>query len=444
MGLMISAMQCREFGFGLEMSNEQLEKVNQFRQGKKYADEEAAKARRGSEYKTALTSSPFIIEFSYGVQEQGYWNYEHMVIQLEDCMDCLIALYPEFDYLFLFDHSCGHDKQREDGLNVERMLKGYGGKQAVLHDTIIRQEQGYLGTYPRRLKPGDIQKMIFQDGDEGPFWMQEMERQQKKYDIVKSGTRKRKLTKAELLDRLKEKGIVTKGRVADLVVAAQNNGIPVEEEVQKIQEGWVGKPKGLLQVAYERGLIDEHDAWKRYTISGRKDNFGNLLPETSLKLVMGTCTDFEEELTMLQTMGQKLGAVVDRTPKCHCEIAGEGIEYSWGLAKNQYRKILLENKRGKEKFKQSVRECISRTLINRTRVQKFSKRARRYMQGYHVLKEMQQGNIKGSSLNVEQSSKTTDEKIVPQKLEQMVKHFKTHRCAMDFDYAYCKAIYNET
>ena len=124
---------------------------------------------------------------------------------------------------------------------------------------------------------------------------------------------------------------------------------------------------------------------------------------------------------MLQMMGQKLGAVVDRTPKCHCEIAGEGIEYSWGLAKNQYRKILLENKRGKEKFIQSVRECISRTLINRTRVQKFSKRARRYMQGYHVLKEMQQGNIKGSSLNVEQSSKTTDEKIVPQKLEQMVK-----------------------
>jgi hypothetical protein len=28
---------------------------------------------------------------------------------------------------------------------------------------------------------------MFQDGDEGPFWMQEMECQQKKYDIVKSG-----------------------------------------------------------------------------------------------------------------------------------------------------------------------------------------------------------------------------------------------------------------
>jgi hypothetical protein len=78
---------------------------------------------------------------------------------------------------------------------------------------------------------------------------------------------------------------------------------------------------------------------------------------------VGTCTDFEEELTMLQMIGQKLGAVIDRTSKCHCEIAGKGIKYSWGLAKNQNRKILLENKRGREKFIQSVRECISRTLI---------------------------------------------------------------------------------
>ena len=74
---------------------------------------------------------------------------------------------------------------------------------------------------------------------------------------------------------------------------------------------------------------------------------------------MSTCTGFEEELTMLQMIGQKLGAVVDRTPKCHCKNAGEGIKYSWGLAINQYRKIFLENKRGKKKFIQSVRESIS-------------------------------------------------------------------------------------
>jgi len=39
---------------------------------------------------------------------------------------------------------------------------------------------------------------------------------------------------------------------------------------------------------------------------------------------------------MLQSIGQSLGVVVDRTPKCHCWIAGEGIVYSWGLEKNNY------------------------------------------------------------------------------------------------------------
>jgi hypothetical protein len=41
-----------------------------------------------------------------------------MVLQLEDCDDVIMYLYPEYDYIFFFDHSSGHDKQREDGLNV--------------------------------------------------------------------------------------------------------------------------------------------------------------------------------------------------------------------------------------------------------------------------------------------------------------------------------------
>ena len=29
--------------------------------------------------------------------------------------------------------------------------------------------------------------------------------------------------------------------------------------------------------------------------------------------------------------------IVEHTPKCHPKISGEGIEYSWGCAKNYYR-----------------------------------------------------------------------------------------------------------
>ena len=55
-----------------------------------------------------------------------------MVLQLEDCIDVLKVLYPQFDFLFLLDHSRGHGRQKEDGLNVEQMTKSYGGAQKRL------------------------------------------------------------------------------------------------------------------------------------------------------------------------------------------------------------------------------------------------------------------------------------------------------------------------
>ena len=71
----------------------------------------------------------FVREFKYGANSEGYWSYQHMVLQLEDCVDVLKLLYPQFDFLFLFDHSCRHNRQKEDGLNVEQMTKFYGGAQ---------------------------------------------------------------------------------------------------------------------------------------------------------------------------------------------------------------------------------------------------------------------------------------------------------------------------
>ena len=82
----------------------------------------------------------------------------------------LKVLYAQYDY---FDHSCGHVKQREDGLNIESMSKSFGGQQAKMRPMTIKQENGYLGTNPQILNPGDTQFMVFQTGDTGPFWMTE-------------------------------------------------------------------------------------------------------------------------------------------------------------------------------------------------------------------------------------------------------------------------------
>ena len=125
-GIMISAMTSREFGFGMQLSAEDLVKINKERENKKYSDEEAAVAVHGNSNKQKLTSSPFVIEFDYGKDGEGYWDYNHMVMQLEDCADAVRVLHLAYEYIFLFDHSCGHNKQRPDGLSVNRMIKSFG------------------------------------------------------------------------------------------------------------------------------------------------------------------------------------------------------------------------------------------------------------------------------------------------------------------------------
>jgi hypothetical protein len=78
---------------------------------------------------------------------------------------------------------------------------------------------------------------------------------------------------------------------------------------------------------------------------------GMVLEETSINMLMKKQSDFLHELTLLQYHGQKLGVQVDGTPKCHPEMAGEGIEYLWALTKLYYRCAPLSAKRTKKDFK---------------------------------------------------------------------------------------------
>ncbi len=213
----------------------------------------------------------------------------------------------------------------------------------------------------------------------------------------------------------------------------------MEEEISRVVEGWEGKPKGMLQVLWEQGFINTENGLKKTYLSYSIKGFRNRCLETSLKEMISCCHNFEEEETMLQLIARTLGVRVDRTPKCHCELAGEGIEYAWGCSKNKYRSLLLEKKRGKENFMKGVRMCISRDIITRERAQKFARRARRNIMGYHVLHQMQHNDVQGNGM----TSSGKDLAIVPVKLEQMIKKSKTHWCALDFDYSFCKEVFKE-
>jgi hypothetical protein len=377
----------------------------------------------------SLSKSPFLTYFDYGENKEGYWDYNHMVLQFEDVVDCLKVMHPHYHFVFLFDHSSGHAKQRPDGLNATRMNKSYGGKCPAMHPTVIERESGFLGPYPRILEPGQTQRLTFTETDAGPFWMTPNERilnrldQNLDCDPATSVPR----NKAELILELHGKGVKTKGKnKSELVALCLNHNIQTNRgDVPKIKEGWVGKAKGLLQVLWERGFIDTNKL-SSYTLTGRKNELGNVDVSFSLKHIMAMCPDFLHEEGMMEHIGASLGVEVMLTPKCHAEIAGEGVEYMWACSKGAYRNLTLKEKRGKENFMAGVRHCLSSQVISVKRIRKFAKRARQYLIAYYVI----------DSGQVSAEMQHDFSKYGPVGLEKLIATFRTHRCAMDFDYKF--------
>ena len=77
------------------MTKQLLKEVNELHKCKKYHDVKAAiEVKTNPEgYKPELTKSPFVKEFEYGTSNDGYWTYQHMVLQLEDCINILKHLF---------------------------------------------------------------------------------------------------------------------------------------------------------------------------------------------------------------------------------------------------------------------------------------------------------------------------------------------------------------
>jgi hypothetical protein len=544
---------------------------------------------QGSDIKKEFTveDNPFVRSFLYGANKEGYWTYDHLITQLEDCMDILHTLYDstKYEFQFLVDHSCGHDRQRPDGLNVKEMNKLFGGKQRKIHDSDLTN--GCTGKYSPRLQSGCTQSFIFKAEDDGPFYLHEVERTRLRNDLIHtkfvnvgrgkllkeifrqkiiqpdevtvtiggktfrvdheakqlytedahlsfdamlSVCKKRKLPFQHLLQKsnsfsLLQKIIIEsvptnqsqfscnyKGRNERIEISAnrktlkfvqtqastnfirklcRENNIPwrIEEKLKDIgtkdvektkkeilddlnsfgyhvpkkdrskkasvipwatkygieltktipahiSESWVGKPKGMLQIAWERGLLDLNQyCIEDFSGKGKLDDCGNIIQDTSLDYLLSKCTDFLEEKSLLQLNLTNLGAQCFHSPKFHCELAGEGIEYSWGFAKLAYRKLPKGQKNTIGKFHSQVQLCLSRDHLSISRVRLHSKRARDYMVTYFIMSIEGENGTKGEiSLNEMKPCAVSASKI-----EQMRRTVKTHRAAIDFDKFFCKA-----
>jgi len=107
-----------------------------------------------------------------------------------------------------------------------------------------------------------------------------------------------------------------------------------------------------------------------YSLKGRKsqlDDDSNLKKEYekySLRTSMKRCSDFANEKSAMEHLFMQLSRKAEQTismltsPKYHCEVAGEGIEFVWGMMKRRFRSIPYKEKDTKQKFNKCVRECV--------------------------------------------------------------------------------------
>mmetsp|Transcript_26808 Transcript_26808/g.33053 ORF Transcript_26808/g.33053 Transcript_26808/m.33053 type:complete len:391 (+) Transcript_26808:1059-2231(+) len=213
MGIMLSSFTSREFGYGFVLT--------------------------------------FVSELEYGSNKEGYWTYDNMVLQLEDCIDCIKCLYPDYDFMFLFDHSNGHDRLQPNGLSINKVRKYFGGKQPKMRSSkLTLNEFGPYHLATSNLQPGMMQHMIFDAADIGPFYFSETERNNRKFDKPSGKKVKEYFKKEQLISKLESDGMkVSKGTTRKKCQQlCENRGIATTYLIDGITEGWVGKQKGSFQM----------------------------------------------------------------------------------------------------------------------------------------------------------------------------------------------------
>jgi hypothetical protein len=426
-GIMVSALVSRAFGFGFNTTREQLSEINVRREGKSYADVDAATYLLGSPQKKPLDKSPFIRCLDYGAGKDGYWTYKHMVLQIEDCVDCLTYLYPDLDYVFELDHSSGHACERPDGLTVvsQQLNWNWGGKQRLMRDSVLNKD--CIGEV-RHERAADVDKTyshVFLDNDLPPI----LDPQAPKYDgdVVLRYKENVPMTVPELRKQLEENGLSSDGKKDDLLKRCDLGNLPSRHRVAIKKEGYVGKAKGAAHIGFERGFWDENlrlpdgrlvsMQGSKATVEGTKEIRN---PSTSAREILRSCQDIRSEKPHLKYIVEDLlGCVMKLTPKCHPEIAGRGVEYAWGYSKLRFRKHF--NDAVPRHLEENVKKALSTDILTLNRMRKFARKARDYKLTYAFLIDRAGGN---------------DATAAKDEIEHITKMFKAHRSAMDADYSF--------
>ncbi|CAB1096333.1 unnamed protein product [Ectocarpus sp. CCAP 1310/34] len=180
-GIMVSGTIIHNVGF-FSASPAQIDQANRNR--KMRCRESAAAARRGENVKEEKYRAIDMLHvdedgnswsyhlFEYGKNKEGYWTGLKMLDHMNDVLDMVGVLYPEYKPVCLFDWTSCHDCLEVGAPRVSGMNVGFGqmrnGEELAPMDavTILEECPGF--------KVGDTQHLVFQRGDDPPFYAQHL------------------------------------------------------------------------------------------------------------------------------------------------------------------------------------------------------------------------------------------------------------------------------
>lgn len=440
-----------------KISEAMLNEINLRRAGTDYISEEDAIFVKGTKNKHPLTQEdlPFLISMLIGVNNEGYWTSSHTAIQIEDLADVLKVYRPNCEHILSIDHSSGHTKARPHALNIANMSVGYGGTQPQMRDSTVTS---LLGQFPGILLVGDEQRMWYDPNDTtliGPYDLTPAEREATKYDTddgpaIEKGKTKAMLVKeltAALIDNQRLAKALKNKSVGVLQKLATKHGIPITYQFQKKRQGWLGKPKGMLQILFERGFIDPTIAKPKshYAKYGRKQRAsGDIIEGTSLMEMMEMQEDFAREPCYMVWLGEQIGLTVILSPKGHPEIAGSGIENGWAVIKMTYRAVPYKDKKTRAKFLASVARCASSDVMHPAVVHGCIRKARNYKCAYLQIHSERIANMEHNKTIDTDALVSVLDPVAMVKIEQFHRQqAKTHRSNLDFDGAEIRLFLNE-
>ena len=360
-----------QHGVGLQMTEDELEKVNQYRKNKYYQTRELDGTVVPME---GLTESPGLKIIDHSKAGEGYWNYQKMARQTEDVIVAMDVLQPNLQQLHQYDWSSGHKAMGSGALMVNSMNGGYGGSgnrelrdsklttgdvgegKAIMYK-IESNNNGVnsckwslenpepndddsvnITAIDCRVYPGQVQRFTFDTEDKNPpppFY---------KLDAPFKTKPKRNKSNEILLNK--------KTKKPQLIV------------------GYAGEGKGIKQVLWERGL------WLEGMTKCKPIDSPDY-PELDASVALSLCEDFQKERTAMEKLVHSYGHLIEFMPKGHPETAECGIEYDNGVAKIRFRKTNLQVGQHCERDTKAAYLSITLQTAKNT-----ARKARAYMRAY--------------------------------------------------------------